>query len=81
LVIYLRTGTSPEKGKNKMENEDLECKRCGRTRPRNEMRFSFDCHGIPFRLVCDKCMDEIERTKGYDGEYYSEADECIDEDY
>ena len=36
-----------------------------------------DCHGIPFRTVCCKCADEIYEKKGYDGEYYTELDECI----
>lgn len=42
---------------------------------------STDCHGIPFRMVCMDCYDKIMDTKGYDGEYYTELDECIDYDY
>lgn len=38
------------------------------------------CHGIPFRLVCDRCYQRI-MSKGYDGEYYTEADEQIEDDY
>ena len=38
------------------------------------------CHGITFRLVCFDCYDKV-MGKGYDGTYYSEADECIEEDY
>lgn len=37
-------------------------------------------HGIPFRLVCDRCYQRI-MSKGYDGEYYTEADEQIEDDY
>lgn len=36
-----------------------------------------DCHGIPFRFVCMDCYDEVVCPKGYDGEYYTELDECI----
>ena len=42
---------------------------------------STDCHGIPFRTICEDCYENIMATKGYDGEYYTEADECIDYDY
>ncbi|MEA5143834.1 MAG: hypothetical protein VB023_09705 [Oscillibacter sp.] len=58
-----------------------ECPVCGRHLPRDEMSFSHDCHGIPFRLVCWDCLDKIYARNGYDGEYYTEADECIEEDY
>lgn len=44
---------------------------------RDDMSFTYDCHGIPFRLVCNTCYDAIMSEKGYDGEYYTEADECI----
>ncbi len=57
------------------------CPECGREFDRSEMQFSKDCHGIPFRLLCYECLDKIYDEKGYDGEYYTEADECIDEDY
>ena len=40
-----------------------------------------DCHGIPFRSVCLDCYEKIMDTTGYDGEYYTELDECIDYDY
>ena len=36
-----------------------------------------DCHGIPFRKVCLDCYEEIMDTIGFDGQYYTEADECI----
>ena len=58
-----------------------ECPVCKKMFPRNDMQFTHDCHGIPFRLVCLDCYDKIMDEKGYDGEYYTEADECIDEDY
>lgn len=61
--------------------EDLGlCQRCGKRFPREEMQFSYDCHGIPFRFLCPSCYDKA-MAKGYDGQYYTEADECIDWDY
>lgn len=47
---------------------------------REDMYFTKDCHGIPFRLVCDRCYQRI-MSKGYDGEYYTEAYEQIEDDY
>lgn len=44
------------------------------------MIYTKDCHGITYRLVCFRCYEKL-MAKGYDGEYYSEADECIDDDY
>jgi len=62
--------------------EDMRvCPVCGKEHPRSEMTFTYDCHGIPFRLVCYGCYIQIMETKGYDGQYYTEADECIDYDY
>lgn len=58
----------------------IECKRCGTPHLREDLQFSYDCHGITYRLVCPKCMEQIEKI-GYDGEEYSELDECITEDY
>lgn len=57
-----------------------ECACCNKQVERNDMQFTRDCHGIPFRLVCLDCYDKI-MDKGYDGEYYTELDECLDEDY
>jgi len=57
-----------------------ECAYCGKQVERNDMQFTKDCHGIPFRLVCMDCYNKL-MEKGYDGEYYTEADECIDYDY
>lgn len=56
------------------------CPVCNRETNRIDMNFTRDCHGIPFRLVCYDCYDAL-MEKGYDGEYYTEADECIDYDY
>lgn len=47
---------------------------------REDMYFTKDCHGITFRLVCDSCYQRI-MSKGYDGEYYTEEDEQIEDDY
>lgn len=64
-----------------MEDYKRVCPICGGEFHRDEMTFSYDCHGIPFRLVCYNCYEKVMDTKGYDGEYYTEADECIDWDY
>ncbi len=56
------------------------CQYCGKEVDRNDMTFTRDCHGIPFRLVCIDCYQKL-MEKGYDGEYYTEADECLDWDY
>ena len=53
---------------------------CNREVERKDMEFTRDCHGITFRLVCFDCYEKL-MAKGYDGQYYTEADECIDEDY
>ena len=52
------------------------CHVCGQEFDRSEMFFTYDCHGIPFRLVCSSCYDII-MSKGYDGELYTELDENI----
>ena len=59
--------------------EDLKiCPVCGKKVSRADMNFTRDCHGITYRLVCWKCYDKL-MAKGYDGAYYTEADECIDD--
>ena len=64
-----------------MGNEDIrECSVCGRKVPRMDMDFTKDCHGITFRLVCLDCYRKL-MAKGYDGQYYTEADEWIYEEY
>ena len=56
------------------------CSACGKPHYRQDMLFTHDCHGIPFRLVCPDCYEEL-MEKGYDGEYYTESDEQIEDDY
>lgn len=63
-----------------MENIKI-CPVCGKEFEREEMLFTYDCHGIPFRLVCWDCYQRIMEEKGYDGEYYTEFDENLDWDY
>lgn len=53
------------------------CQECQKEFKRSEMSFSLDCHGIPFRLLCDSCWRQA-MAKGYDGEYYDCFDENID---
>jgi len=58
--------------------EDMrECPVCNKKVSRHDMLFTKDCHGITFRLVCYECYDKL-MANGYDGEYYTEADECLD---
>jgi hypothetical protein len=56
------------------------CPVCRKDVPRENMDFTRDCHGITYRLVCQKCWDKLMR-KGYDGEYYDDRDECLDDEY
>ena len=56
------------------------CPCCNKEVERNDMQFTTDCHGITYRLVCYNCYDKL-MAKGYDGAYYTEADECLDYDY
>lgn len=63
------------------EEKDIRvCPVCGKEVERSNMLFTHDCHGIPFRLVCSHCWEKL-MSKGYDGEYYTEADEQIEPDY
>ena len=64
-----------------MSDYRITCPHCGKKFNREDMCFTHDCHGITYRLVCFDCWDEIMFERGYDGEYYTEADECIDYDY
>ena len=57
------------------------CPVCGKEFEREDMVWTHDCHGITFRLVCNDCYDKIMEEKGYDGEYYTELDENIDDYY
>ena len=64
-----------------MSNIDTRiCPVCKKEVPRSDTAFTHDCHGIPFRLVCFSCYSRL-MEKGYDGEYYTEADEQIEDDY
>ena len=56
------------------------CKNCDKEFEREDMPFTTDCQGIAYRLVCYKCYDKL-MAKGYDGQYYDERDECLDDDY
>jgi len=63
------------------EEKDIRvCPECQKKVDRSDMQFTHDCHGIPFRLLCWKCYNKA-MAKGYDGQYYTEADECLDYDY
>lgn len=66
----------------RFDDDDIrECPVCGKKVPRNDMLFTHDCYGIPFRLVCCDCYEKL-MAKGYDGErYVAGIDECIDYDY
>ena len=57
------------------------CPNCRRKVEREEMEWIYDCHGIPFQLVCYDCAEKMTKDNGYAGAYYSEADEQIDDDY
>ena len=64
-----------------MSNIDTRiCPVCEKEVFRSDMDFTHDCHGIPFRLVCFNCYSRL-MEKGYDGEYYTEVDEQIEDDY
>lgn len=64
--------------------EDLDwmdiCPECNRQVKHSDMSLTFDCHGIPFRSLCFDCWQKV-MSNGFDGEYYDECDECLDEDY
>lgn len=63
-----------------MSHDKRLCPCCEREVDRANMDFTRDCHGITYRLVCTECWQKL-MEKGYDGEYYTEADECIKEDW
>lgn len=73
-----------------LEPVEYTCPKCGKTILYDECvrgvmylhdnlvaEMSYDCHGIPFRTICCECADKVYSTTGYDGEYYTELDECI----
>ena len=39
------------------------CQVCQKEFPRSSMRWTQDCHGIPFRLVCGGCYAKIMEEK------------------
>lgn len=77
-----------ERRKRKKENTQMQseekdvrvCPVCRKEVEREDMIFTRDCHGIAFRLVCFDCYKKL-MQKGYDGEYYNESDEQIEDDY
>lgn len=63
-----------------MNRDTRTCQYCGKETERNNMEFTLDCYGIPYRLVCFNCYNKL-MEKGYDGQrYYAGIDEYIDED-
>lgn len=64
-----------------MEKDIRICPVCNKEYDRKDMNFSRDYYGITYRLLCFDCLEKIYEEKGYDGEYYGEADECLDYDY
>jgi len=65
----------------KFEERDIRvCSVCNNEFDREEMDFTKDCYGIEFRLVCRRCGQKL-MSKGYDGEYYTQLDEQIEDDY
>lgn len=63
-----------------METDKRICPVCEKETELHDMTFTKDCHGIPFRCVCWECYLQL-MARGYDGEYYTEADEQIEDDY
>lgn len=54
----------------RFEERDIRtCPVCEHEVDREDMYFTKDCHGIPFRLVCDRCYQRI-MSKGYDEELF-----------
>ena len=55
---------------NNNEKNVRTCPCCNKEVERHNMKFTKDCHGITYRLVCINCWG-ILMAKGYDGQYYS----------
>lgn len=66
---------------NCYELDQDKCPECGKPVRHMDLMQTYDCYGIPFRWICPKCYHRIMDNRGYDGERYTEADECIDFDY
>ena len=66
--------------RNSLKKDIRVCPVCEKRVERDDMQFTRDCHGIPYRLVCFSCYGKL-MQKGYDGQYYTEADENLDYDY
>ena len=62
------------------EKDMIICPVCEQEVERNDMYYTKDCRGILYRLVCYKCYCKL-MENGYDGEYYSEEDECLEYDW
>lgn len=62
------------------ERDIRKCPTCANEVDREDMRYTRDCHGITYRLVCCRCWETL-MEKGYDGEIYTDADEQIEEEY
>ena len=77
----LKAESSKDNEQMQSEEKDVRvCPVCQKEVEREDMIFTRDCHGIAFRLVCFDCYEKL-MEKGYDGEYYDEADEQIEDDY
>lgn len=74
----LQHSITNERSKKMSEDIDIrECPVCGKKVSRDDMYYTRDCYGITFRIVCWKCYEKL-MEKGYDGERYTELDECLD---
>ena len=58
-----------------MEAGLRECPKCGAITYVDNLRWTYDCHGIPMRKVCPDCYKEIMVDRGYDGELYDDTDD------
>lgn len=63
------------------EKDIRECRECGNEIERREMTFVRDRYGIPYKLVCDSCVEKVEREIGvfeFDESYCGER---LEENY
>jgi len=54
------------------------CYRCGQEKPRSEMDWTKDWHGIPFHYVCWNCFDN-QQEEDFNNHYI--AEEPIEPEY